>query len=241
MGEKNMSYILKNWSLRSLSGGQKELSFMVCGRVYGRPGWGDGSKLCSTEIQEVTIENDEVIITTKNSVYCCPMSEHHCPVEDIELQQRFFDEASRGKIETASACRYEQNIQALATKLPAEEKEAILFVVSSQADYCFEGLLLKNGKDIRFISDYHVHTGMIQNSVLIGDMESIDFRFFPYYGNKISFYVWRTTCRTVYVYNLGPEPVRFECLAGDYLIPPGMVEKLIIDCPPKGANEESII
>ena len=82
---------------------------------------------------------------------------------------------------------------------------------------------------------------MIQDSVLIGDMESMDFRFFPYYGNKISFYVWRTTCRTVYVYNLGPEPIRFECLAGDYLIPSGTVKKLNRDRSSKGANEESII
>lgn len=221
-----MEYVLKDWQLISHMGNGDKPWHSVAGRVYGRPGWKEGKRLYSSEIKSVEMTAGMISIQTLNSIYECAEDEHAYFGKDADALNELLGEAARQRILEAAQEKGEERRRLLLTKLPADTDKALIFVMSDAERYYFESALIVKESATEIVADYHVHVGMIQDSVLIGDMDHFDFRFFPYKGNRTKFYAWDDAYEPVYVFNNGVEHIEVDCPYGAFLIKPGCLELL---------------
>ena len=118
----------------------------------------------------------------------------------------------------------EDTIQRLTDLLPPDGSDAKLFVLDSEASYYFVAELIRKDGRTDYSTGHYIHSGHIQDSVLIGNGDAWKFRFFPYKGKRLSFYDWDKESEPVYIYNAGREQLEVDCYAGNFLIEPGTVE-----------------
>ena len=221
-----MAYVLRDWQLISHIGNNDEPWHSVTGKVYGRPGWKEGKRLYSSEIKSVEMKEGMISIQTLNSIYECAEDEHTYSRKDSGALKELLGEAARQRILEAVQEKGEERRQFLLSKLPADTNKALIFVMSDAERFYFESALIVKDGVAEIVADYHVHVGMIQDSVLIGDMDHFDFRFFPYKGNRLKYYAWDESYEPIYVSNNGVECIEVDCPYGAFLIKPGCLEIL---------------
>ena len=224
--ELKMAYVLKNWQLIKHLGNDDIPWYSVTGNVYGRSGWQEGKKLFSSEIKSVEMVEGIVCIQTRNSTYHCAENDHAYSGKDADALKELLGENEMRQIMDMAQEKEANRRRFLLSKIPMESNKALMFVMSDSESFYFESALIVKDGGTEIVTDYHVHVGMIQDSVLIGDMDHFDFRFFPYKGNRLKFYAWAETYEPVYVYNEGIQPIEVDCPYGDFLVEPGTMELL---------------
>ncbi len=98
-----------------------------------------------------------------------------------------------------------------------------------EAEYYIKSIFMKRAGVCKYSEEYGVHVGTFQDSVFIdrfreeddlnGENE-LDFRFFPYSGNRLKFYSWYGFDGEIYAKNSGKEEIEVDTPAGKFLIPP---------------------
>lgn len=162
------------------------------GIVTGHPRLPDSHRIHTTPIigMELDEEREELLITTLNTLYHCPLSSCRFKKQDAfpdmlpdyeKLKEKYYREEQEPEIEQGK----------------------VLLVLSNFDEYYFHSLCVKdeNGEKINYTGFPHV--GMFQDSYLIEtDDYRIDLRYFPHFGN-IEFYECETDGMPLYAENIG--------------------------------------
>lgn len=196
------------------------------GVVTGHKKMPDALRIHTSEIVGAVVDHGvgEVVITTGNTVYHCPLN--YCRFD----KQDMFPDA---------IVDYEKLKKLYMDKLdsPEIEQGKVLLVLADFAEYYFHSLCVKNknGKRVEYLSQPHI--GTFQDSFLIraecADFH-IDLRYFPHYGN-ISFYSKQTGGMPLYAENIGNSTIYVEFEGEQFSITPGERKEL---CKSNAEKEE---
>ena len=183
------------------------------GVVTGHKRLPDSNFIHTSPIQAMHLdeESGELILTTKNSVY-------HCPLEYCRYrkQDRFpdiipdYDDLKR---------KYKDKIS-----YPEIEKGKVLLVLADFCEYYFHSLCYvpensESGKRLDYVGSSHI--GTFQDSYLITTEDwEIDLRYFPHYQN-IEFYGMDTQDHPLYLENIGGRVLYAQTCAGTIKLEPG--------------------
>lgn len=226
-------YFLKNWYF-SLERHEDKAMWQVHGNSYNNPKFQDGLKICTSNIKKISIGSFYIDVYTLNSIYRCLFCESN------EKSFKFIDDNS---LFDKNISKNELNIfigniinEVKCAKLNEQEKileaihnkeECLVMVFSDLAEYYFKEFVVKTNDKISYYG-MHPHSGMYQDSVLItsetcdtnNSTETIDFRYFPYKGNRISFYRWEGYSGYIYAINQGKSELEIDTPSGKFLLHP---------------------
>lgn len=240
--DKTNQYDLRHWYFdkkrRDL--GKNPKGYVILhGNVYGRPGWPEGEPLHSSPITRVEVEDESLAAYTMNSIYRCRFEDcNTCRMDRSALAEWIPEPVGdfMGKLADFVRSKEERDKADMLSRLPEDKRYTRAFIInfSSVADYYFESMLLVHNGSVYYSTDYDVHVGMFQDSVLLGghDMymddiwRKLDFRFFPFGGNRLEFYVWDRKRQPVYVYNSGHEAIEVDCPYGKFMVLSGETQLL---------------
>lgn len=182
---------LYNWYIKVYEEGS-EIYYIGKGVVAGHPKIPDTNRMSTSIVKAIytDLEQGEVILTTINHVYHCPLGEccwsrqdkYPDLIPDYEIAKEKF-----------------QNLEE-----PSIEVGKVLLVLSDHDEYYFHSLYYKETADAEPCNYYGAaHVGMFQDSYLIMVEEAgIDLRYFPHFRN-IEFYSEDTDDRPLYLENIG--------------------------------------
>lgn len=190
-----------------------EMNRVGHGIVTGHKRLSDAVYMHTSEVKAVHIDEEEgeVALTTRNSVYHCPLA--YCAFEKQDEYPDILPDYERLK-ET-----YQDKIE-----YPAIEPGKVLLVLANFCDYYFHSLYYvpKDSEDgkCRTFSGWP-HVGMFQDSYLIEtDDYSVDLRYFPHYQN-IEFYEEETDGCPWFIENIGDDVIYARTSAGTIKLEPG--------------------
>ncbi len=183
------------------------------GIVTGHKKFSDSIDMHTSAVEAVHIDKEEgeLVLTTRNSVYHCPLA--YCRFKkqdeypDIIPDYESIKERYRDKIE-----------------YPSIEPGKVLLVLANFCDYYFHSLYFVpensgDGKKLEFSGWPHV--GMFQDSYLINTKGyRIDLRYFPHYQN-IEFYSEDTNGCPLFIENIGDVVIYAKTSAGTIKLEPG--------------------
>lgn len=183
------------------------------GIVTGHKKLSDAMDMHTSAVEGIHIDEEagELVLTTRNSVYHCPLA--YCSFKeqdeypDIIPDYEGLKEKYKGKIE-----------------YPSIESGKVLLVLANFCDYFFHSLYYvpndsKDGKPIEFYGSAHI--GTFQDSYLIGTRDyRVDLRYFPHYQN-IEFYSEDTDGCPLYIENVGDVVIFVKTSAGTIKLEPG--------------------
>ena len=183
------------------------------GIVTGHKKLSDAMDMHTSAVEGIHIDEEagELVLTTRNSVYHCPLA--YCSFKeqdeypDIIPDYEGLKEKYKGKIE-----------------YPSIESGKVLLVLANFCDYYFHSLYYvpndsKDGKPIEFYGSSHI--GTFQDSYLIGTRDyRVDLRYFPHYQN-IEFYSEDTDGCPLYIENVGDVVIFVKTSAGTIKLEPG--------------------
>ena len=171
-------------------------------------------------------EEGELILTTRNSVY-------HCPLEYCRFKKQDEYPVIIPEYESIKE-KYKDKID-----YPSVEPGKVLLVMSNFCNYYFHSLcyIPKDSKDGKSL-DYTAwpHVGMFQDSYLINTEDyKIDLRYFPHYQN-IEFYSECTDGCPWFIENIGDVVIYAKTSVGTIKLEPGdrkeVVKENAEDKPP---------
>lgn len=171
----------------------------------------------AVEAMHIDEEAEELVLTTRNSVYHCPLA--YC---NFKKQDKYPDiipdyEALKEK--------YQGTIE-----YPSIEPGKVLLVLANFCDYYFHSLYYvpkdsEDGKKLEFSGSPHV--GTFQDSYLINTEDyKIDLRYFPHYQN-IEFYSEDTNGCPLFIENIGDVVIYARTSAGTIKLEPGDRKEII--------------
>lgn len=182
---------LYNWYIKVYEEGSKTYHIGK-GVATGHPRIPDANRMSTSMIKAIFTDLDqgEVILTTMNHIY-------HCPLEECcwSQQDKYPDLVPDYEI----AKEKFQNLEK-----PSIEVGKVLLVLSDHDEYYFNSLYYKETEDLEPCNYYvSAHVGMFQDSYLIMVEEAgIYLRYFPHFQN-IEFYSEDTNDRELYLENIG--------------------------------------
>jgi hypothetical protein len=171
----------------------------------------------AVEAMHIDEEAEELVLTTRNSVYHCPLA--YCRFKkqdeypDIIPDYEALKEKYQGTIE-----------------YPSIEPGKVLLVLANFCDYYFHSLYYvpkdsEDGKKLEFSGSPHV--GTFQDSYLINTEDyKIDLRYFPHYQN-IEFYSEDTNGCPLFIENIGDVVIYARTSAGTIKLEPGDRKEII--------------
>lgn len=185
------------------------------GIVTGHKKLPDSTKIHTSPVLSIEIdaEQEEAILTTKNTVYRCPLrycyfrNQDKCP--EILPDYKVLKEQYQEKIE-----------------LPEIEPGKVLLVLSDFDNYYFHSLCVKDeaGNLMEYFT--YPHIGIFQDSFLIyNDYENIDLRYFPHFRN-IEFYETETNGMPLYAENIGMNTLYIRLGGMQFSLKPGERKEL---------------
>ena len=183
------------------------------GIVTGHKKLMDSIDMHSSEVKAVHVDEaeEELVITTRNSVYHCPLS--YC---DFEKQDKFSDIIpDYGSLKE----KYQNTIE-----YPSIEPGKVLLVLSNFCEYYFHSLYYvpagsKSQRRMKYVGCPHV--GTFQDSFLIGTKDqSVDLRYFPHFQN-VEFYMLRTGGCPFFIENIGDVVLYASTNVGTIRLEPG--------------------
>ncbi len=166
----------------------------------------------AVEAIHLDAESEELVLTTRNSVYHCPLA--YCNFEkqdeypDIIPNYEELKEKYQGTIE-----------------YPSIEPGKVLLVLANFCYYYFHSLYYvpkdsEDGKKLEFSG--HPHVGMFQDSYLINTKGyKINLSYFPHYQN-IEFYSENTNGCPLFIENIGDVVIYAKTGAGTIKLEPGV-------------------
>lgn len=173
----------------------------------------DSTYMHSSSVQEIRINEDEgeAVITTKNSVYYCPLE--YC---NFDKQNGY-----PGLIPEFISIRekYEDRIM-----YPSIEPGKVLLVLANFCEYYFHSLYYvptdsENGKPIVYRNNAHI--GTFQDSYLVHTNDyKIDLSYFPHFQN-IEFYSVITDGCPLFIENIGDDVLYVRASVGTIRLDPG--------------------
>ena len=183
------------------------------GIVTGHKKLPDALDMHTSAVQGIHIEEDadEMILTTRNSVYHCPLA--YCRFKKQDEYPDIIPKYERLKEKYKDSIDY-----------PSIEPGKVLLVLANFCDYYFHSLYYvpkdsENGKCLEFSGWPHV--GTFQDSYLINTEDyRIDLRYFPHYQN-IEFYSEDTDGCPWYIENIGDVVIFARTSAGTIKLEPG--------------------
>lgn len=211
---------LSNWYLEKKGDG----IYLAHGIVKGHPRFPDLLPIHTSAIISVKVDTDAVLIQTSNTLYFCSMKEcRYLKCRDLRSQNH--------KNAPDGLCQWVSRLEEYIQKYEAPQWEdmpegAILLRLGTNREYYFDSMKIRLCGDEYISVDPYVHVGMFQDSVLcMSNMgsDNCDLRYFPYKDGNLKFYGWRTDGRSVFLENVGPDPLRIEGVSGTnvYLLEPG--------------------
>ena len=192
---------------------QGELYRIGHGIVTGHNKLSDSTKMHTSAVQAIHIDeiNDELIMTTKNSVYHCPLA--YCRFKKQDKYPDIIPNYEILKEKYANSIEY-----------PSIEPGKVLLVVANFCNYYFHSLYYvpidsEDGKELEYSGWPHV--GTFQDSYLIMTEDySIDLRYFPHYQN-IEFYSEDTDNCPLFIENIGDVVIYAQTDVGTIKLAPG--------------------
>ena len=179
---------LQRWHIEKRPSGR----MLAHGIVTNHPRLRDNTQIHTSEIKSVEIsENeDQAIITTKNTVYRCRLSSCHFEKQDLfpDIMEDYDSIKEKNYIPQPE---------------PDIEYGKVLLVLSNYDDFYFHSLCVKNeaGEKEKYLNNAHL--GMFQDSYLAYTMDHrIDIRYFPY-DRAIEFYTMETDGMPLCIENIG--------------------------------------
>ena len=202
------------------------------GNVTGHPRLSDSDYITTSEIRAVFIDKEtkEAVLTTRNSVYHCPLA--YCNFKGQNKYPNLLPDYEKLKEEFDNSA-----------PLPTIEPGKVLLVLADFCDYYFHSLYYvpedsKDSKPVAFSG--HAHIGMFQDSFLIGAEDTnFDLRFFPHCQN-IEFYSGETEGKPLFLENIGQSTIYARTWVGIIKLEPGerkeVKEENIEKDPPRLPN-----
>ena len=183
------------------------------GIVSGHKKIDDSVFLHTSEVEAVHIDEDagELLLTTKNSVYHCPLE--YCNFKEQDKNPDILPDYEKLKEKYRDAIEY-----------PSIEPGKVLLVLANFRDYYFHSLYYvpkdsEDGKKLEFGGGAHI--GTFQDSYLISTEDHrIDLRYFPHYLN-IEFYSEDSDGCPFYIENIGDVALYARTSAGQIKLEPG--------------------
>ncbi len=188
------------------------------GIVTGHRKLADSMGMHTSAVQAIHIDENEkeLILTTKNSVYHCPLA--YCRFKKQDEYPNVIPDYERLKE------KYKDKMDC-----PSIEPGKVLLVLANFCEYYFHSLYFvpkesEDGKKLEYSAWPHV--GTFQNSYLIStDDHKIDLRYFPHYQN-IEFYSEGTNGCPLYIENIGDAVIFAKTSAGTIKVEPGERKKV---------------
>lgn len=183
------------------------------GIVTGHKRVSDAADIHTSSIEAIWVDEDagELIITTRNSVYHCPLE--YCSFDHQDKYPDIIPEYERIKE------KYKDKIE-----YPSIEQGKVLLVLSNFNYYYFHSLcyIPKDSKDGKRLGVSNwPHVGMFQDSYLIHTEDfKIDIRYFPHYQN-VEFYSETTDGCPWYIENIGDAVIYARTSVGIIKLEPG--------------------
>lgn len=186
----------------------------ACGNITGHEDHNDGTDVRTSEVEDIVIDysKGEAVITTKHTIYRCPLE--YCA---FEKQDKYPDIIPN--YESMKSLYRNKVIQ------PEIENGKILLVLSNFNEHYFNSLCIKdeNGEKYKYI--HRIHLGMVQDSVLINLINErlftplVSLSYFPFF-NFIEFYHTRLAGLPLYVENIGTSILEIRILGNNFSVRP---------------------
>ncbi len=203
---------LHNWYIgeHEINGEMRRLGH---GIVTGHKRLSDATDMHTSAVEAIHIdeEEDELILTTRNSVYHCPLE--YCRFKKQDEYPGIIPDYENIKRKYMDKIEY-----------PSIESGKVLLVLANFCDYYFHSLYYlpkdsKDGKKLEFSGCPHV--GTFQDSYLINTNDyRIDLRSFPHYQN-VEFYLEDTDDCPWFIENIGDVVIFARTSVGTIKLPPG--------------------
>ena len=179
----------------------------------------DSTNMYSSEVKAVHIDSaeGEVVVTTRNSVYYCPLS--YCRFNKQDEYPDIIPDYENMKK------KYQGTIF-----WPTIEPGNVLLVLANFSEYYFHSLHYvpadsENGEPLEYIAWPHV--GTFQDSYLIStDDYRVDIRYLPHFQN-IEFYSENTDNRPFFIENIGDTVLYARTHIGIIRLEPGERKEVI--------------
>ncbi len=188
------------------------------GIVTGHKRLSDSTDIHTSPVQAVHVDEEagELVVTTKNSVYHCPLE--YCRYRKQDEYPDIIPEYERLKEKYKGKIAY-----------PSIEPGKVLLVLANFDEYYFHSLYYvpKEAKSIEPLNyTGWPHVGMFQDSYLINtEDDKIDLRYFPHYQN-IEFYFACTDGCPLYIENIGDIVLYAKTAVGTIKLKPGERKKV---------------
>ena len=191
------------------------------GIVTGHKTLSDAMKMHTSAVEAIHIDEDEgeLVLTTRNSVYHCPLA--YCRFKKQDEYPDIIPDYDKLKK------KYKDRIE-----YPSIDPGKVLLVLANFCDYYFHSLYYvpkesEDGKSLEFSGWPHV--GTFQDSYLINTEDyKVDLRYFPHYQN-IEFYSERTDGCPWFIENIGDAVIFARTSAGTIKLEPGDRKEVIKD------------
>ncbi len=196
-----------------------EMVLVGHGIVTGHKKIEDAIDVHTSAVKTVYVDEEagELILTTKKSIYHCPLE--YCNFKKQDGYPNIIPNYDDIKEKYQDAIEY-----------PSIEPGKVLLVLANFCDYYFHSLYYvpkdsEDGKKLEFTGSPHI--GMIQDSYLINTKDHrIDLRYFPHYGN-IEFYSENTNKCPLFIENIGDMVIYARTSAGTIKLEPGDRKEVI--------------
>ncbi len=183
------------------------------GVVTGHKKLADSIRMHTSAIEAFHVDEaeGELVLTTRNSVYHCPLS--YCRFEKQDEYPDMIPDYANLREKYMDKIDY-----------PSIERGKVLLVLANFCNYYFHSLYYvpgdsDDGKPLEFLG--HPHVGTFQDSYLISTEDfRVDIRYFPHYQN-IEFYSEDTDGCPFYIENIGDVVIFVETSEGTIKLEPG--------------------
>ena len=223
------NFWMKKWSFQIF---WKEEAANLCGYAFGNPKFADGTWINTSAIHKIEVLEECLRVHTRNSVYDCAY-ENYAGGKLSFATEQFFPMPEpkaeyRARVEHLIKEKVAERIARDRTRLETvyvNEEDCLVFEFSSEEDYYIRAVYAKKSGQSFYSTDYHVHVGTFQDSVLIEDVFEdeeceCDYRFFPYAGNSIEFYQFSEFGGSIFLRNVGEKALTVKGPFGQYMVPP---------------------
>ncbi|MBE5858514.1 MAG: hypothetical protein E7301_00085 [Butyrivibrio sp.] len=189
------------------------------GIVTGHKKLADAIDMHSSEVKAIHVDEDEgeMVVTTRNSVYHCPLS--YCRFKKQDEYPDIIPDYEKLKEKYQGTIEY-----------PSIEPGKVLLVLANFSDYYFHSLFYvpkdsESGERMEYTGWPHV--GTFQDSYLISTEDhSVDLRYFPHFQN-IEFYSEDTDGCPFFIENIGDTVIYARTHAGNIRLAPGDRKEVI--------------
>lgn len=228
-----MNYILKDWYISFVKEKEGKRKYVAQGHVFHNPNFTNGEEIHTSYVESIRLQENCLYVQTMNSVYelplnCCDVSKKAYSFwEEDYLWSEKPEESVVNRIREEIVVKAKEEKQRQEQErelLVEEEKECFVMLFDEEEEYYLKDAFVKgitpNGAEYTKHFSYHVHIGMFQDSVLLEPWEEgFDYRFFPYFGNRIEFYSWGDYEGNVLFINQGEHELETDTPCGKFILP----------------------